>query len=239
MKKIFITFSLILIIIVLSSVSVFASEYDFILSKSNILSYGEYEIESFVVDYNCYYSLNFEKFVGYQPISFRNLVNACGCDSYESWIAYCESANAITPGALFSKWLEPEKYATTEEYFNKLYYYDEISQSDLDDLQAVIDIKSNEISYLESLNLTLSNNVDYLNNQVQNLNLSRGELLAVNASLEKQLQNKINLAYAQGLVDSGSTSNVIPILIGIITLLEGVALAFFIASKIKNRKKGR
>ena len=99
--------------------------------------------------------------------------------------------------------------------------------------------QNSTIKTIQDENSILKANLEYSQNQVATLSQSRGELMAVNASLEKQLQNKINLAYAQGLVDSGSTSNVVPILIGIITLLEGVALAFFIVSKIKNRKKGR
>lgn len=238
-RKMFLTLGVILILTIVMAVSVFAAEDDFILSNTDSINFDGANIEYHGVDDTICYMLNANYGVGFQPVSFKEFVNKCGCDSYGSWIAYCNQNASDTQSVLLFVWLQPEIYSTSEEYFNKLYYYEEITQADLDELQATIDSKSDEITELENANLKLEENLAYTRNQVTTLSQSRGELLAVNASLEKQLQNKINLAYAQGLVDSGSTSDVVPVLIGVITLLEGVALVILIVSKIKNRKKGR
>ena len=132
------------------------------------------------------------------------------------------------PFNVFSAMLNDSRKIKAEEYFVICKVLGVPLQ--LDEQEQVID-------ELEESNKLLNSNLTYMQEQVTTLSQSRGELMAVNASLEKQLQNKINLAYAQGLVDSGSTSDVVPLLIGVITLLEGVALVILIVSKIKNRKK--
>ena len=256
LKKFFLTFAIIALLSVVFVTAISASEYDFISSSDNsddltlpAMSVSTFEFDAagngsgvtfkYLID-------NKNNFISIRPVDFVRIVNFMNNDiySYTVFIEGCKSAFET-----FQELSDDTKYffvlwsngyfGCNEEYFNKLYNYTEITQSDIDELQATIDNKSTEIINLENANLKLEENLAYSLNQVTTLSQSRGELLAVNASLEKQLQNKINLAYAQGLVDSGSTSDVVPVLIGIITLLEGVALVILIVSKIKNRKKGR
>lgn len=232
-RKIFLMFAVISAFAFLFAFPSFASENDFILSKDTT----EFNVVDFQFDHIIYEDENFifingAGFTGFQPRVFKKYVNTFGCDSYSSWMEFCRSASSEKVNDLYlALWLLDD-YGCDEVYFNKLYNYTEITQADLDAKDAVIAENAQTIDKLEE-------NLAYTRNQVTTLSQSRGELLAVNASLEKQLQNKINLAYAQGLVDSGSTSDVVPVLIGVITLLEGVALVILIVSKIKNRKKGR
>ena len=254
-RKIFLTLAVLALLSVVFATAISASEYDFISSGDNSedLTLPSLRADTFEFDpAGDGSSLTFKylcddknECIYIRPVDFGRIVEfiCSGVETYAEFQSGCASVfeyiQESNPTKYFvALWMDGY-YGCDEAYFNELLNYKEITQADLDELQTTIDSKSNEITELENANLKLEENLAYSRNQVTTLSQSRGELLAVNASLEKQLQNKINLAYAQGLVDSGSTSDVVPILIGVITLLEGVALVILIISKIKKRKKGR
>lgn len=248
-RKIFLTLSIIALLSVVFVTAISASEYDFISSGDNSedLTLPSLRADTFEFDpagdgsgLTFKYLCDDENECIYiRPVDFGRIVEfiCSGVETYSEFQSGCASIFEYTQGyadlaKYFCNIWKNGYYGCDEAYFNKLYNYTEITQADLDAKDAVIADNAQTIDMLEV-------NLAYSRNQVTTLSQSRGELLAVNASLEKQLQNKINLAYAQGLVDSGSTSDVVPVLIGVITLLEGVALVILIVSKIKNRKKGR
>ena len=247
-RKIFLTLATLALLSVVFVTAISASEYDFISSGDNSEDLTLPALYAYTFEFDPaedgsaltfkYLCDDKNECICIRPVDFRRIVEfiCSGVETYAEFQSGCASVfeyiqESNSAKYFCSLWMGGY-YGCDEVYFNKLYNYTEITQADLDAKDAVIAENAQTIDKLEE-------NLAYSRNQVTTLSQSRGELLAVNASLEKQLQNKINLAYAQGLVDSGSTSDVVPVLIGVITLLEGVALVILIVSKIKNRKKGR
>ena len=75
--------------------------------------------------------------------------------------------------------------------------------------------KNQTIENLENSNKLLESNLEFSQNQVEDLMQIRLDLLAKNESLQNQLQNKVDLVYVQSVV--GSNSSFLSLLIGILT----------------------
>lgn len=109
------------------------------------------------------------------------------------------------------------------------------------DLNSEISEKEELIGEITMQNQTLQWNNDALEQQVDNLVSEKSILNAEKASLEKQMQLKINKVYAEGLADangdgSGSTGLLSAVIV-ILTIAEVVALIYFFVSKARNRKR--
>lgn len=253
-RKIFLTIITVLVLALIFAISTFAVGFDLPDYKNNS-AFSSYP--SYVVCYGAEYNADNGQLspINPEPLFYIITITDEGYDSHYDYVLFSNRFfnEYITEYVSFSDMLKllpssmlyyygdycshDSPYSScptlTKEEFESSY------NSQASEWFLQLSDKNQTIENLENSNKLLESNLEFTQNQVTTLSQSRGELLAVNASLEKQLQNKINLAYAQGLVDSGSTSDVVPVLIGIITLLEGVALVILIVSKIKNRKKGR
>ncbi|MBQ8546176.1 MAG: hypothetical protein IJ437_04470 [Clostridia bacterium] len=117
-------------------------------------------------------------------------------------------------------------------------------ENDVTALEGTITEKDNEISTLEDT--IIQNEIDYsaleeakatsesnLNTEISALSNKNLELTATVNSLEKQMQLKINKAYASGLTDSETSFNIAPIAIGVSIL--GILVT--IVGLVINRKR--
>ena len=105
---------------------------------------------------------------------------------------------------------------------------------------AVITEKDSTITSLQSDKERLETNNEALDKQVTALVDNRIALNAEITSLKNQMQLKINKAYAEGLQDSDGNGNrmngFITTMISILTLLEVLALVYYIVSKVKKKR---
>ena len=257
-KKLFLIIGIIAVLSVMFVVTVSADGYDFVsngesyeydsayqyLSSSD--QYGETQL--FYFHSGMYYAV--------QPIPFQQIVDYCLSDttvSYENWQMYCMEHMNDTGDSFLQYWGE-EFPGLDEDYFNKLYNYKEITQEDLvtefnkgvqsqeeliKSLQDQIKDKDVAIETLGGEKTVLESDVAGLNMQVADLVQDKAQLNASIKSLEKQLQIKIDKAYAEGLVDSEgglTTSGIISIFAVVLTIGELIALVVFFVSKAKKRK---
>lgn len=101
---------------------------------------------------------------------------------------------------------------------------------------AVITEKDSTILALENENAVLESSVEGLNTQVNGLVKEKSELNATVKSLEKQLQIKIDKAYAEGLTDADGNVNVLSIIALVFTAVEVIALVVFIITRVRKNK---
>lgn len=102
--------------------------------------------------------------------------------------------------------------------------------------EAAIIEKDTTISTLEGEKTALESNAAGLNMQVADLVQDKAQLNASIKSLEKQLQIKVDKAYAEGLTDADNKISVMPIIIAVAFMLEIIALVVFIVAKLRKNK---
>lgn len=115
-----------------------------------------------------------------------------------------------------------------------------LKNEEIADLNTTITEKDSTITSLQSDKERLETNNEALDNQVTALVDNRIALNAEITSLKNQMQLKINKAYAEGLQDSDGNGNrlngFITTMISILTLLEVLALVYYIVSKVKKKR---
>ncbi len=149
-KKIILIFSLIILSVCIFAFSSSASEFDFVINPDSILDsfsggVGSFQYNS--VQYNIpsddyYYEMYYFTFytsigdTGYsiQPIGFKRLVdhicNTVDNCTYEQFLNACIVQNENFSSTFYYDWINSSSNCD-EEFFNKLYYYSEIDETDL------------------------------------------------------------------------------------------------------------
>ena len=121
----------------------------------------------------------------------------------------------------------------SEEYANE---QKEPLETQIGELNTTITEKDSTILALENENAVLESSVEGLNTQVNGLVKDKSELNATVKSLEKQLQIKIDKAYAEGLTDADGNVNVLSIIALVFTAVEVIALVVFIITRVRKNK---
>lgn len=250
-RKIFLTLATLALLSVVFVTVISASEYDFISSGDNSedLTLPSLRADTFEFDpaedgsaltfkYLCD---DKNECIYIRPVDFRRIVKfiCSGVETYAEFQSGCafvfENIQGSDPAKYFcSLWMDGY-YGCDEAYFNELLNYKEITQADLDELQAIIDSKSNEITEIENANLKLEENLVFSQNQVESLKQTRLELIAKNSSLENQLQIKFDGAYVEGMNTASGLYSIIPILVALMTVIELVTMVIVIVSRIKKK----
>ena len=249
-RKIFLTLATLALLSVVFVTVISASEYDFISSGDNSedLELPSLRADTFEFDsaedgsaltfkYLCD---DKNECIYIRPVDFGRIVEfICHSDeTYADFKSGCASVFENIQGSeakyFCSLWMSGY-YGCDEAYFNELLNYKEITQADLDELQAIIDSKSNEITEIENANLKLEENLVFSQNQVESLKQTRLELIAKNSSLENQLQIKFDGAYVEGMNTASGLYSIIPILVALMTVIELVTMVIVIVSRIKKK----
>ena len=151
-KKLILIFSLIILSVCIFALSSSASEYDFVSngelnfitndSLSNIYPDSAiYLYDGKEYNFNFFHYSYDEDIYFIQPYSFKILVNQItnsdGNCTFETFSNACYSLctdNGGTYGCMFyNDWADESYGSLNEEFFNKLYYYSEIDETDLTD----------------------------------------------------------------------------------------------------------
>ena len=274
LKKIFLTIAIVAILSVTFVLAVSASEYDLIASGGENGEFVPmYQQVIFPSEENKNISFGFIvcESVYIRPVNFKNFVDlllASNGDAQYSDFHYClevlYSHGKYPQGTdiFFQLWINATADCD-EAYFNKLYYYTEITQEDLDvkDRQianlaqaneaqeefiteVVTEYNSlvNEFDELKEQNSKLQSDIENLTVdkeslavQVDDLVKAKTEINSELMALDAKLEREVSKAYLQG-VDDATSFSWTPIVVG----LSVVSMLLTIVSLcIRGKKKKR
>ena len=222
MKKLILTISIIALLSLIFVFAVSASEFDFIQTNDENLFFDDYpyystfdyEVSDSVTVSICYFEKNNTLWI--QPYQFKLFVDSfMGSNGDCDYSIFIESCEYICYSDLFEEqyslrtfcgYWESGYYGFDEACFNKLYYYKEITQEELDAKDEIIAGMQNGINTLDSMyqsamvqnqtligeNTTLKNENSTLQSSVNNLSQENTSLSYEKEMLNQQVTDLVN-----------------------------------------------
>ena len=153
-RKIFLIFAIVALLSVVFVTAISASEYDFIVSgdETEITESHHLSSQFFKFEFSSDYYISFVFLEDYEndvvyvrPADFKKaltFINGSASLSYQDFLMMIANLSINYPDnfssgtLLLFDFFASNENGCDEAFFNKLYYYDEITEADLDELQA-------------------------------------------------------------------------------------------------------